>query len=83
MTDRYQQASTVLAQEVGVGLDDDRWFTIRGTGVILWRLLNVPRTVEELTDECVDIFSGSPEQIRDDVAQTVSKWVENGILVCR
>ncbi|MBF6328296.1 PqqD family protein [Nocardia transvalensis] len=81
---RYRPAPTVTAQDLG-----DRilltplggaYLVLEGTAATLWRLLDQPRSVDELADECARRYDGVPEQIRIDIADTMNEWSERGLV---
>lgn len=50
------------------------------TAAAVWRLLDEPRTLEELVDNLAPRYNTAPSRISDDVAGVVNQLMELGVL---
>jgi hypothetical protein len=52
-----------------------------GSTAAVWSLLTTPRTLDELASELARTYELDPDDIRSDVAATVDRLVDEGLLV--
>ncbi|MBF6066075.1 PqqD family protein [Nocardia terpenica] len=81
---RYRPDPTVATQDLGdrillTPLGGDH-LVLEGTAATLWRLLDQPRSVSALADECARRYDGAPDQILADIEDTVNDWIARGLL---
>ena len=60
---------------VDLSADDPRPQVLEGVAAVIWRLLEEPRTEEELVSELLDTYpDAEAEQVRADVDRSWSSW---------
>ena len=65
---------------VGLDLRSSRYFTLNGTGLLLWKRLAEEAEVDDLVDELVRQHDLEHERARTDVEMFVSSLRDNGLL---
>jgi hypothetical protein len=89
MSERWQHSSDAAHVDSGdrvVALDltaeDPRPQVLEGVAAVIWRLLEDPRTEEELVSELLDTYpDAEPEQVRADVDAFLEQLAGAGLAV--
>ena len=87
MTDNstFSWADEVSQEDLGdsIVLGDasgNHWIVLKGTAPDVWRLLNEPRTLDDLTLRLTERYQGDNDQIRSDVQQLLITLLEKGFI---
>lgn len=56
-------------------------FTMNDTGAFIWRQLQEPRTIDQLSNEVTKEFDVTIEQARDDTERFIRQLVEEGCVL--
>jgi hypothetical protein len=81
----FHRADGLLVEEedddaVVVRLGDDRWAILDGTARALWDLLDQPRPMTDIVIRLAAAYRGRLEIIATDVADTLTRWREHGMV---
>lgn len=66
----------------GIGDMEDELYTLNETGRAVWQRLNGKRTLRDVAADLAVQYSGSPDQITQDVLGIAGELVKRRILVC-
>ncbi|MGH2572294.1 MAG: PqqD family protein [Actinomycetota bacterium] len=80
---RFVQASAILSRSVSSEVllaapDTEDFDVLSGTGSVVWRLLDVPRTLDEITDRLTELYSAPRDAIARDSEELVRHLRERG-----
>lgn len=80
---RYVRSERVLWRRTVDGvvvlpIDHGDYFDLTGTGVALWEVLAMPRTVDEAAAELLSRFDGAPEAVVADLAPVLEDLIRRG-----
>lgn len=83
---RYVRSERVLWRRttdavIVLPIDHGEFFDLTGTGVALWELLDVPRTLDEAAAELLTRFEGSVAAVTADVAPVLDDLVRRRAVV--
>lgn len=57
-----------------------KYYTLRGSGASLWRLLDRCRTLEEIVDTLCTEYDVTPQQCREDITPFIGELAAEGLL---
>jgi hypothetical protein len=82
---RYRRATELMEAELGdelVALDEQRGvcFGFSSTATDIWRLLQAPRTIEELLVILTQDYDVDEATCREDVTSCLGQMMENGLV---
>lgn len=60
--------------------DSDFVVTLDAIGSVIWQLLEVPGSVDELVPDLADAFDADPQQVRADVAELFETLLESDVI---
>ncbi len=60
--------------------ETDGVVTLDAIGSVIWQLLEMPGSVDELVPDLADVFGADPEQVRTDVASLFEKLGESDVI---
>ncbi len=71
---------TVDGETVIVNLENGIYYSLRGSGVDVWNLIETGANLDELTAMMVDRYDGSPEEIQKAIAELLVVLQKEGLL---
>lgn len=75
------QVSTNLEDEaVILSLKDGVYYGLNPVGARIWELLQVPRTVAELSDIILQEYNVEPSQCQDDLVKLLNELASRGLI---
>jgi hypothetical protein len=82
---RYQRDPSVLhstidGDVVALSVDKGECISMPGVSAFLWHLLEVPRSIDELTERTTEEFEVSAERCRADLAEVLGEMEKAGIV---
>lgn len=82
---RLVRTPNVIATEVDgelvlMSIEEGRYFGLDAVGSEIWRRLEVPKTIDSLTDELKAHFEGDAATIERDTAAFIDRLSENGLV---
>jgi hypothetical protein len=81
---KYRRSPSVVVSQSGsetaMVFADPRMLRIEGTAFLIWSLLDVPLTAEEIVARCLDRYDGSTDEVSADVAKTLRDWLAWGLI---
>jgi hypothetical protein len=79
LTDRFTEAH-IDDEIVVMRLDNGEFFSLAGTGAIIWRLIDGTRDRKGLVTALADEFDGDEAEIASDVDEFLAQLKETGLL---
>lgn len=80
---RSQLSTSVGSETVILHTDKGEYFGLNEVGASIWRLVQQPRSVEEIKSELVSEYDVTPEQCEEDLMQILAQLVEAGLIEIR
>jgi hypothetical protein len=79
LTDRFTEAD-IDSEIVIMRLDNGEFYSLSGTGVAIWRLIDGKRDREELLISAASEFDASENEIARDIDELLMQLKETGLL---
>lgn len=83
--EKYRQANDLDITKEGdtivVRMAADEWAVFEGTALDLWRLLNVPRSIREITEELSTSYRADSETLTRDTSEALTDWERRGLVI--
>jgi hypothetical protein len=80
---RYRRATAALARDLGEDVlvaVRDSFYTLAGTASAVWRALEEPRGVDELSRTLAAAYGAVPERVARDVGALLSELSARGVV---
>ncbi|TDC44694.1 PqqD family protein [Actinomadura sp. KC345] len=69
-----------LGEQMLLTTPSGKYLVLEGTAVVLWRLIDGSRTLDDLAAACGREYEGDPAQIRRDLAEVLDDWAGRGLV---
>ncbi len=85
MTSGFQQSPGFVSARVGdeiavLDLEKGSYLGFNPTAAAIWRLLEAPRTINQLCAELETEFSVEPDRCRDEISSLLNRLIEAGLI---
>jgi hypothetical protein len=82
---QYSITQDYIWKEVGekivvLNLDSGRYFSLNGTGSVIWTALMEKARLDEIVDRICATFEIDAENARNDAEQMIDEFVRNGLI---
>ena len=73
----------VVPLVAGIGDADDELYTLNETGKAIWKKLDGQKSLEQISEELMEEFSASADEIKKDVLGFASEMIERRIMAVK
>lgn len=72
--------SNDLGEQVLLTTPSGGYLVLEGSAVLLWRLIDGARSLDDLVAACLEEYEGDAAQVRRDLADVLGDWAGRGLV---